>query len=113
VHSKWNDISGDESDSSKSSDEEPTPERAPLPNEDTEPQGQSGETTEEPNKAERREQKITAFDPRRIRGGGMRTIKGGFRPEKLEQKKFKLDAIENPFSFGGDDSADEDEAEPQ
>ena len=39
--------------------------------------------------------------------GNIKTVKGGFKPEKLEKKKFQLNAIDNPFAIGDDDSADE------
>jgi len=35
----------------------------------------------------------------------MKTVKGGFKAEKLEKKKFYLDAVRNPFDMG-DDSSD-------
>lgn len=28
----------------------------------------------------------------------MKTVKGGFKAEKLEHKKFQLDTIKNPFA---------------
>lgn len=30
----------------------------------------------------------------------MKTVKGGFKPEKLEKKKFHLAAVKNPFDLG-------------
>jgi hypothetical protein len=30
----------------------------------------------------------------------MKTVKGGFKPEKLEKRKFHLDAVRNPFDMG-------------
>jgi hypothetical protein len=49
------------------------------------------------------------FDPRRMKGahGHMKTVKGGFKPEKVVEKKFKLDAIVNPYSIDGEDDSDE------
>lgn len=38
--------------------------------------------------------------------GNIKTVKGGFKPEKLERKKFELNAIENPFAIQDDDSSD-------
>lgn len=47
------------------------------------------------------------FDPRRMKGrGNIKTVKGGFKPEKMEKKKFELNAIDNPFALGNDDSSD-------
>lgn len=39
-----------------------------------------------------------------MRGGfaNVKTVKGGFKPEKLEKRKFNLDAINNPFDIGQD-----------
>ena len=34
----------------------------------------------------------------------MKTVKGGFKPEKLEKKKFHLDAVRNPFDLGDEES---------
>lgn len=36
--------------------------------------------------------------------GHIKTVKGGFKPEKLEKKKFDLGAIVNPFVVDDDDS---------
>lgn len=36
----------------------------------------------------------------------IKTVKGGFKPEKLERKKFELNAIDNPFAVDDDDSSD-------
>lgn len=36
--------------------------------------------------------------------GNMKTVKGGFKPERLEKKKFQLDAVRNPFDLGDDES---------
>lgn len=40
--------------------------------------------------------------------GHIKTVKGGFKPEKLEKKKFELNAINNPFAFGDGSSSDSD-----
>jgi hypothetical protein len=32
----------------------------------------------------------------------MKTVKGGFKPEKLEKKKFQLNTADNPFDLGED-----------
>lgn len=34
----------------------------------------------------------------------IRTVRGGFKPEKLEKKRFELNAIANPFATGDDSS---------
>lgn len=38
----------------------------------------------------------------------MKKIKGGFKSQKLEKKKFELNAINNPFA-AAESSSDEDE----
>jgi hypothetical protein len=43
--------------------------------------------------------------------GHIKTVKGGFRPEKVVEKRFKLDAIDNPFSITGEDDSEEEEKE--
>ena len=56
----------------------------------------------------KREPHIVPFDPKKKFKGdfaNIKTIKGGFKAEKLEQKKFRLDTIKNPFQV--DDSSDE------
>ena len=39
----------------------------------------------------------------------IKTVKGGFKAEKLEQKKFQLDTIRNPFDVDESDSEEEKE----
>lgn len=39
--------------------------------------------------------------------GNIKTIKGGFKQEKLEKKKFELNAIDNPFAVDDSDNSDE------
>ena len=34
----------------------------------------------------------------------MKTVKGGFKPEKLEKKKFQLNTADNPFDLGDQES---------
>lgn len=41
----------------------------------------------------------------------MKTVKGGFKPEKLEKKKFQLDTVRNPFDLGDDDSEEEEQTQ--
>lgn len=38
--------------------------------------------------------------------GNIKTVKGGFKPEKLQTKKFELNAIDNPFAVNDDDSSE-------
>lgn len=60
----------------------------------------------------RKEHNIVAFDAKKkFRGehGPMKTVKGGFKAEKLEQRKFQLDTIKNPFAV--EDSSSEEENE--
>jgi hypothetical protein len=60
----------------------------------------------------RKEHNIVAFDAKKkFRGehGPMKTVKGGFKAEKLEQRKFQLDTIRNPFAV--EDSSSEEENE--
>jgi hypothetical protein len=59
------------------------------------------EAVTSPKKEEyvRKEHNIVAFDAKKkFRGehGPMKTVKGGFKAEKLEQRKFQLDTIRNP-----------------
>lgn len=54
------------------------------------------------------------FDPKKkFRGdfAHIKTVKGGFKAEKLEQKKFQLDTIRNPFGVADDSSEEENEDE--
>lgn len=37
----------------------------------------------------------------------IKTVKGGFKPEKLEKKKFELGVISNPFAVDDDESSSE------
>lgn len=39
--------------------------------------------------------------------GHIKTVKGGFKQEKLEKKKFELNAIDNPFALDQSDDSDE------
>lgn len=39
--------------------------------------------------------------------GNIKTVKGGFKPEKLEKKKFELNAINNPFALNDDEDSEE------
>ena len=60
----------------------------------------------------KKEQVIVPFDPKkRFRGdfGHLKTVKGGFKAEKLEKKKFELDTINNPFAMGDDFEKEENE----
>lgn len=41
--------------------------------------------------------------------GNIKTVKGGFKPEKLVKRKFELNAIDNPFAVNDDDSESEHE----
>lgn len=40
-------------------------------------------------------------------------MKGGFKAEKLEKKKFHLDTVKNPFSFGAEDDSDSEEEQQE
>lgn len=42
--------------------------------------------------------------------GNIKTVKGGFKPEKLVKKKFELNSINNPFAIDNDT---ESEPEPE
>ena len=50
------------------------------------------------------------FDAKKkFRGGEfahLKTVKGGFKAEKLEKKTFHLDTVKNPFAFANQDSSD-------
>jgi len=41
----------------------------------------------------------------------MKTVKGGFKAEKLERKKFELNTVKNPFDLGNDSEEDESDKE--
>lgn len=56
------------------------------------------------------------FDPKkRFRGdfAHLKTVKGGFKAEKLEKKKFELNAINNPFAMGDDSDEEEKQEEAE
>jgi hypothetical protein len=53
---------------------------------------------------------IVPFDAKKkFRGGefsNLKTVKGGFKAEKLEKKKFHLDTVKNPFAFAADSDSE-------
>lgn len=61
----------------------------------------------------KKEANVVPFDAKKkFRGGEfahLKTVKGGFKAEKLEKKKFHLDTVKNPFAFGNQDSSESEE----
>lgn len=49
------------------------------------------------------------FDPKKkFRGGtisNIKTVKGGFKPEKVEKKPFFLDIVKNPFEIDSNEDS--------
>lgn len=45
--------------------------------------------------------------------GNIKTVKGGFKPEKLVKKKFELNSINNPFAIGNDSESEPEEQQQE
>lgn len=63
----------------------------------------------------KREPHIVPFNAKKTFRGDfahIKTVKGGFKAEKLQQKKYHLNTIKNPFEVDSSSSEEETEVEP-